>query len=69
MFTNSILVNYFVDANFGEVSLEKSPFTETNNQSKLIHCTLIGELNQYDSSATHTHVDLEKANLDRIGYN
>jgi len=33
MFTNSILGNYFADAKFGEVTQEKSPFVETNNQS------------------------------------
>lgn len=32
MFTNTILVNYFVDAYFGEVSPVSSPFLKTNNQ-------------------------------------
>jgi len=66
MFTNSILGNYFIDVNFGEVSFEKSPFLEINNQSELPHRTLIGEFNQAESSVTQTDVDLENANLDRI---
>ena len=60
MFTNSILGNYFFYAYFGEVASKKSLFAE------LLHCTMIGELNQEDSSINHTDVELEKSNLDRI---
>ena len=39
MFSNSILGNFCFDAFFGELEAETSPYTNSNEQSKLLHTT------------------------------
>ena len=43
MFSNSILGNLCFDTFFGELEDEVSPFTNSNEQSELLHTTQIGE--------------------------
>lgn len=45
IFSNSILGNFCFDKFFGELDAELSPFSNSNTQFELLHCTYIVELN------------------------